>query len=192
MATLKPSNLTFKCFARFMFISMTPSLATADETKPCPETVQYTFERGDTLSEILWSLNISPLYGRHGTVAKMIAQQPGKFSSTQSGHVQAGTQMILNLTVCPDPSLWIIENGILRRRPKVEAGPMPASQEAEPKTTPPEAQENGATSTVNMAPTPEVKPAPTKILEPVQEIVPPQRELEGDMTDENLNRFLNQ
>jgi hypothetical protein len=191
MANLRLSNDYLIFLAQILIISYLPSLAIADETKPCQQTVQYTFERGDTLSEILWSLDVSPLYGRKGAVAKLLSQQPKKFSATPFGYVQAGTQVMLNLTDCPNPSIWIIENGILRKRPKVEPEPYPSPLDVDSEALPSEIQEKSSTPISNVAPPQEVKSLPSTILEPVKEIVPPPKVLEGELNDENLNKLLN-
>ena len=191
MTNLKPSHDSLSFLARLLIVSYLPSVAIADETKPCQETVQYTFERGDTLSEILWSLDVSPLYGRKGAVATIISQNPDKFSTTPLGYVQAGTQLMLNLTDCPNPSIWFIENGILRKRPKVEPEPERTPSDTESTNLPSEIQEKSPTATTHTDPPQDVKPVPNTILEPVKEIVPPPLELEGELNDENLNKLLN-
>lgn len=191
MTTSRPSNVYVTPIVWSLIAISSDSRAIADDVKHCPDTVQYTFEKGDSLSEVLYSLNVSPLYGRHGAVAKMVGWQPEKFSSTRYGHVQAGTQMTLRLTDCPDPTVWLIENGVLLKRPKVVSEPNTPSPDGDSEPLSSDNPERHLPPTGLSAPAQDVEPSLNTIVEPVREIVPPPMKLDGELNDENLNKLLN-
>jgi hypothetical protein len=142
------------------------------ETLQCPKEAAFVFQKGDTLSDVLWAVGKSRIYGPRGRIAKIVTAHSKKFSKKHYGHIRVSTTLPITVEACPDSTLWAFENGFLVKKRN-------AHHESPASIAMPVLQ-----------PTPDPTPA-YSIVEPTQETIPAPKELKGEVNNDSISAFIN-
>jgi hypothetical protein len=142
----------------FSIFCFAPVADASVATQNCPKQVRYKFEKGDTLSEVLWAVGSWRLYGPGGRVARIVGASPHKFSSLKNGLIRLNAVVKISVQFCPDPSRWSIENGFLVRIKHTPHGNKKLVPESKPDLVPlPDSVANPVPALI-----PAPKPIPSK------------------------------